>query len=229
MRGRLDRDGWTHLDAEQTAAVLGVDLDATWPTLASHWDALAPDRYLADGGRSRRRRHACFEIAGADVRRLPHRAHLQRREHNPLFGDLPRWFAPMDPALDDSPVLAALLRLGAALFTPHATCEAEVHLFRVVAEPDRPGEPTPEGIHRDGVDGVCVLLVERDGVDGGRSTITDAAGRVLARPLLAARGEVLLLDDTRVRHGTEAIVSALPGTTGHRDVLVITFRSPSGA
>lgn len=240
-----------HLDAARTAAVLGVDLEAAWPTLAPHWDALEPDRYLADGGRSRRRRHACFEIAGSDVRRLPHRPHLQRREHNHLFGDLPRWFAPMDPSLDHDPTLARVLRVGAALFAPGAVAEAEVHLFRVLAEADRPGEPTPEGIHRDGVDGVCVLLVARCGIVGGCSTITDTEGRVLARPQLRARGEALLLDDTRVRHGTEPIhplapdgvgrpepiapdgvgrpEPIAPDTVGHRDVLVVTFRARPGA
>ena len=116
LRARLDRDGWVHLDPAQAARVLGVDLGAVVPTLAAHWDALSPDRYLADGGRSRRRRHACFEVAGTDVRRLPHRPHVQRREHNPLFGDLPRWFAPMSPTLDDDPTLGRVLRLGAALF-----------------------------------------------------------------------------------------------------------------
>jgi hypothetical protein len=225
LRARLDRDGWARLDPAQTALVLGVDLDVGVPALAAHWDALPPDRYLADGGRSRRRRHACFEVAGADVRRLPHRPHVQRREHNPLFGDLPRWFAPMSPALDDDPTLDRVLRLGAALFTPHAACDAEVHLFRVVADADRPGEPTPEGIHRDGVDGVCVLLVARVGIEGGRTTLTDADGRVLARPLLATRGDALLLDDARVRHGTDAIVPSSPATAGHRDVLVVTFRA----
>lgn len=206
-----------------------MDLDADVPALAAHWDGLSPDRYLADGGRSRRRRHACFEITGADVRRLPPRPHVQRREHNPLFGDLPRWFAPMSATLDDDPTLDRMLRLGAALFTPHAACDAEVHLFRVVAEADRPGEPTPEGIHRDGVDGVCVLLVARVGVEGGRTTITDSDGHVLARPLLATRGDMLLLDDASVRHGTDAVVSSPPDAVGHRDVLVVTFRARTHA
>jgi hypothetical protein len=37
--------------------------------------------------------------------------------------------------------------------------------------PDEPGQPTPEGVHRDGVDYVLVLMVRRTNIAQGTTTI----------------------------------------------------------
>ena len=69
------------------------ELDALQPS----WDDLPPDAYLRDGGRYRRRRHACFVVEGDTVQAVPHRAHWQPLEYNALHGGLERWFEPMRP------------------------------------------------------------------------------------------------------------------------------------
>ena len=46
----------------------------------------------------------------------------------------------------------------------------EVHQFRIEAL-GRAGEPTPEGVHRDGVDYVLVLMVDRHNIASGTTTI----------------------------------------------------------
>ena len=43
----------------------------------------------------------------------------------------------------------------------------ELHQFRIEALPGMPGMPTPEGMHRDGVDYVLVLLVSRSNIGSG--------------------------------------------------------------
>ncbi|RZI94655.1 MAG: hypothetical protein EOP39_30285, partial [Rubrivivax sp.] len=54
--------------------------------LSPSWGDLAPDEYLKDGGRYRKRRHSCFVVEGSDVRQVPHRAHWQPVEYNALHG-----------------------------------------------------------------------------------------------------------------------------------------------
>ena len=51
----------------------------------------------------------------------------------------------------------------------------EAHAFRIDPRAGV-GRPTPEGAHRDGVDFVAVVLVERRGVRGGETRVFDAAG-----------------------------------------------------
>ena len=96
--------------------------------------------------------------------------------------------------------------------------------FRVEARPGEPGKPTPEGMHRDGVDWVIVLLVCRHNVASGTTSILDLARRPVGRFTLEAPLDTALVDDGRVFHGVTAIEPLRAGETGHRDVLVVTFR-----
>jgi hypothetical protein len=99
-----------------------------------------------------------------------------------------------------------------------------MHQFRI--EPSETGEglPTPEGIHRDGVDWAAVLLVGRENVDRGGSVIQDAEGHVIGAGALTQPLDLLFLDDRRVLHGVEALRRANPRLAGYRDVLVVTFQ-----
>ncbi|MBA3455018.1 MAG: 2OG-Fe dioxygenase family protein, partial [Deltaproteobacteria bacterium] len=63
-----------------------------WPGFVASWDDLHLDRYMADGGKYRRRRHALFlaPATGAIVRQ-PHGPHWQGLAYNPLNGGVERW------------------------------------------------------------------------------------------------------------------------------------------
>jgi hypothetical protein len=99
----------------------------------------------------------------------------------------------------------------------------EAHQFRIEAEPERPGLPTPEGMHCDGRDWVLILLIGGSGFAGGETQVEDHSGRVLLQHRLTGAGEALLLDDQSVRHGTTPVEAARPGVPAWRDTLVLTF------
>src|SRR5690606_36711455 len=122
----------------------------------------------------RRRRYAAFEVAGGKCTRLPHRAHYQERDHNPLNGGVERWFAPMAEDQTGSPLFQALVLGTASLITntsPQSTNSwaVEAHQFRIEALSGPPGLPTPEGMHHDGRDWVLILLVGGSAYAGGES------------------------------------------------------------
>ena len=101
----------------------------------------------------------------------------------------------------------------------------EVHQFRIDTSHGI-GRPTPEGAHRDGVNFVAVLLVERHCVTGGESRVFDANGPQGQRFTLDQPWTLLLLDDTKVLHETTPIQ---PQDRNHpentwRDTLVLTYR-----
>lgn len=215
----LDRAGLCAL-----ASVRSADLDA----LAPFWDDLPPDTHLRDGGRYRRRRHACYVVEGASVRAVPHRAHWQPLEYNALHGGIERWFEPVDPALSALPAWSALLRMfgarATALRGPRAWF-VEAHPFRIDTTGGI-GRPTPEGAHRDGVDLVAVILVARRGVKGGETRVFDADGPAGMRFTLTEPWTALLLDDARVIHESTPIQPFDPESpAGHRDTLVVTLRA----
>lgn len=200
-----------------------AELDALRPS----WDELPADAYLRDGGRYRRRRHASFVVdANAEAVALaPHRAHWQPVDYNALHGGIERWFEPIDSALLARPVWPRLLtRLGrvCSALRGDRTWFVEAHQFRIDTT-DGIGRPTPEGAHRDGVDFVAVLLVDRRDVKGGETRVFDADGPGGQRFTMTQPWTCLLLDDRRVVHETTPIQPLRPG--GHRDTLVLTYRA----
>jgi hypothetical protein len=98
----------------------------------------------------------------------------------------------------------------------------EAHQFRIDTR-EGIGRPTPEGAHRDGVDFVAILLVDRVNIIGGESRIFEADGPSGKRFTLSEPWTLLLLDDQRVIHESTPILPVVEG--GHRDTLVLTFRS----
>jgi hypothetical protein len=216
--------GHAALSAAGLCAWIDVDV-AALDALRPSWNDLPPDGHLKDGGRYRRRRHSCFVVEGESVTQVPHRAHWQPVEYNALHGGLQRWFEPMQPAVLAQPAWPQLLRrLGAACSELRGARPwfVEAHQFRIDTT-DGIGRPTPEGAHRDGVDFVVVILVDRDGIKGGETRVFDAAGPRGLRFTMTEPWTTLLLDDARVIHESTPIQPV--GESGHRDTLVLTFRS----
>lgn len=228
----LRQDGHACIAASEWMQAWDVDprrLDA----LAQSWDRLPPDAYLKDGGRYRRRRHACVLGDGAlrsPVRPVAHRAHWQPLDYNALHGGIERWFEPVEACVCEAPDWQRLMQGLAGCATamrgppPGGLWSMELHQFRIDTT-DGIGRPTPEGAHRDGVDLVAVLLVSRCGVKGGETRVFDAHGPLGLRFTLTEPWTLLLLDDERVIHETTPIQPLQAGTPSHRDTLVVTCRA----
>ena len=195
--------------------------------LRAEWTTLPPDAYLRDGGRYRRRRHASFVVDGERVTPVPHRAHWQPVDYNALHGGLERWFEPMRPAVTRQAVWTQLLCALSGVCSALKGAQpwyVEAHQFRIDTT-DGIGRPTPEGAHRDGVDFVAVLLVERSGIKGGETRVFEADGPAGQRFTMIEPWTTLLLDDARVVHESTPIQPDPPSAVaGHRDTLVLTFR-----
>jgi hypothetical protein len=100
----------------------------------------------------------------------------------------------------------------------------EVHQFRIEARPGEAGHPTPEGMHRDGVDYVLVLLVRRTNIRSGTTTIHSLDRRTLGSFTLTDPFDAALVHDARVYHGVTPVEPLDPAEPAYRDVLVVTFR-----
>lgn len=230
---QLKQAGYAVLAPADVARWVGCEL-AELMALNGDWATLPPDDFLKDGGRYRRRRHACFVVQGGQSQQVPHRAHWQPVEYNALHGGMERWFAPMEPTTVARPVwqqlLAALAQVSDDVFAGASVSGAEqgatpwfveAHQFRIDTT-DGIGRPTPEGAHRDGVDLVAVFLVGREGVKGGETRVFEAHGPSGQRFTLTQPWSLLLLDDARMIHESTPIQPLAEG--GHRDTLVVTCR-----
>ncbi len=209
----ITRDGFAYVHAPEMRAVLQKAALRDWDGFARSWGDLGVDTYMADGGRYRRRRFAAFRAAGSEN------------------GGLERWFEPVTDAIGSHPAMQAILstckylfdRLTPASVRPNAW-HVEIHQFRIEARPGQEGRPTPEGMHRDGVDWVLVLLVSRVNVQSGETSIHDLAKQPLGSFTLTEPLDAAFTDDNRVFHGVTPIEPLDSAQPGHRDVLVVTFR-----
>ncbi|HEX7381181.1 MAG TPA: 2OG-Fe dioxygenase family protein [Nevskiaceae bacterium] len=226
----LRRDGQVYVPAPAMRRWLeAVGSLADWPAFAASWERMPEDLYMADGGHYRRRRHAVYRLhADGRAERQPHQPHYQSRDYNPLNGGVQRWFEPIEESVGASASLAAVFHLCALGFgslqpaVPRWRCE--VHQFRIEAGLHAQGQPTPEGMHHDGVDYVLVLLVHRHNVDSGTTRIEAPDGRDLGSFTLSEPCDATLVDDARVLHGVTPIQRHDPALPAYRDVLVVTLQ-----
>jgi hypothetical protein len=232
LHDELQREGFAFVTAPAMRALLDARALGDWTAFVDSWNDLAPDRYLAARGRHRRRRHAVFTAtADREPRREPHQPHYQSLQYNALQGDIERWFEPVAPAIGEGASLRRILAFSRDFFgalAPAVGCwRIEVHQFRIEARAGEAGEPTPEGVHRDGVDYVLVLLIDRENIASGTTTIHAPDGTQLGSFTLTHPLDAALVDDARVFHGVTAVTPLDPDGPAHRDVLVVTLRAES--
>jgi hypothetical protein len=220
------------LPAERTRnglASLETRWNSDWDRFAASWDTLERDTFMADGGRYRRRRYAVLgaPAGGAEVVQAPHQPHYQSLDYNAVNGGVARHFAPIAPGVLQGATMLSAIRLGLAIFQRlHAGWAAhiEVHQFRIEALPGHAGKPTPEGVHRDGVDFVLVMMVRRENVESGTTEIFSPEGAPLDSFTLASPCDAALVNDQRALHGVTPIRPLDPLQPAWRDVLVVTYR-----
>jgi len=235
---RLNSAGYVLVPPRTLAALAASGLDDLG-LLGETWATLPADSYLRDGGRYRFRRHSCFiqSLASAQLSAVPHRAHWQPTTYNALHGGIERWFEPIEPRVQSAPAWRQLLQGLGTLFaqlSPVDRWYLEAHQFRIDAA-NGIGRPTPEGAHRDGVDFVAVILVERHNVKGGETRVFDANGPAGTRFTMQQPWTALLMNDARVIHETTPIQPEADGRredgrplrASFRDTLVLTYRAGS--
>jgi hypothetical protein len=220
----LSTEGYAVLNPADVCA-FGLCKIAELEALKTGWNNLPPDKFLKDGGRYRRRRHSSFVVDETTLTQIPHRAHYQPLAYNALHGGMHRLFEPINPKDVKQPVWSHLLLAIGQVCSQVRTQQpwyVEAHQFRIDTT-DGIGRPTPEGAHRDGVDFVAILLVDRVNIKGGESRIFEIDVANGKRFTLLEPWSLIILDDQRVIHETTPIQPT--AEDGHRDTLVLTYRS----
>jgi hypothetical protein len=220
---------------EAFACTSGADMSSwldvgprEWKNFSAYWGGLTQDRYMGDGGCYRMRRYGAFEKGPRTaLRLLPHGPYEQPLYINPLNGGAPRLFDPLEPDFATHRVLTHILRGLTQVVdaveegTMHWTIQ--LHPYRIHAQADAPGLPTPEGLHRDGVDYIVSLMVNRHNVQGGRTVITDELAHPLATHTLTDPMDMVICNDHLTLHAVTPITAIDSKKVACRDVLVIAF------
>lgn len=209
---------------------IGPELEPHWQRLCADWENLEPDRYLEHGARFRRRRYGRYLWSPAKdvLTALPQAPYFQPQDENAYAGGINRNFAPLMPETVNNPFLGALVRLTFACLPVggerlKAAWEVRIHQVRVVASPEEPGQPAPEGIHQDGTDFLTLHLVRRHNIVGGESTIYDLHRKPIQSITMRDTLDSLILEDPRIMHGVTPVFPADGRGLGVRDLLGVDF------
>ncbi|MEP7157750.1 MAG: 2OG-Fe dioxygenase family protein [Betaproteobacteria bacterium] len=226
-------EGFCFVPSGEIAPLL-PGIGADWNDFADSWNDMPLDTYMADGGRYRRRRYATLSVARGETTAIlePHQPHFQSVDYNTLNGGVARHYEAIGAEIMGGHVMAALLKLCSDVFNrfaPNSSWHVEVHQFRIEAHPGEHGQPTPEGVHRDGVDCVMVMMVKRHNIAEGTTTIHRPDGMQLASFTLTQPRDLTLVDDHRCLHGVTPVVPLDAAQRAYRDVLVVTFRRKPAA
>lgn len=228
---KLGSEDFTFLSGHTLYTLLldeATDLHEAWARFKDSWSRLKRDTFMADGGRYRLRRHAIYRMTTHDrvISPIAYRPHYQSLDHNGLNGGVARYFSPIESATCSNRVLNKILTLCGDVFcnlAPGCDWHIEVHQFRIVTC-GAAASPTPEGVHRDGVDFVFMMMIDRQQINGGATFLYDQSGAMLHQHTLMDAMESAFINDQSIFHGVSPIIPASPDSYGYRDMLVITFR-----
>ena len=217
--------------AAMQAWLLAESADALsdWHQFADSWNDMPLDEYMADGGRYRRRRYAVLNAksGASEIVLEAHQPHYQSLNYNTLNGGIARDFEAIKASTIQSHSMQAVLKFCQKVFSelmPDTPWHIECHQFRIEANDKALGKPTPEGVHRDGVDFVLVMMVKRQNISSGTTTMHDLEHKNLDSFTLTEPLDVAIVNDHRCMHGVTPIVPLDLVQRAYRDVLVVTFK-----
>ncbi|HZV63015.1 MAG TPA: 2OG-Fe dioxygenase family protein [Methylophilaceae bacterium] len=229
---KVEASGFSFVTGQQVKAWLESAYPralSDWQVFEASWNDMPLDQYMADGGRYRRRRYATLSAVGDVIRLEPHQPHYQSLDYNALNGGVAREYEPIPADVMQGNTMQSVLQFCLQLFSrmqPVNPWHIECHQFRIEAGNGAQGKPTPEGVHRDGVDFVLVMMVKRVNISSGTTTMHDMEHQqTLDSFTLTAPLDCAIVNDRRCMHGVTPVEQLDPSQPAYRDVLVITFTS----
>jgi hypothetical protein len=200
-------------------------LASAFAEFARDFDDLPDDLWLQTPYVFRQRRFGLFSADLADHRidRLADRPFYQDAEVNPYAGGIERRFAALTERTAGNPFLRQLIWDVLAVLPEQRLRSAPrweigVHLMRILAFPGKPGYPAPEGMHHDGHAFTSISLIDRTGVEGGRSLFADLDGAIYRKLELEIPVDTVVFEDPRCLHDVTPVTVADGATRATRDV-----------
>jgi len=208
------------------------DLNESGELFRRDWAHLESDPYMADGGSYRLRRYGLYQLSATtdQLTHIPGAPFYQSIEINPLNGGEQRHFAALGANTVENPFLRELILFDFAQLTSNKHIEGDwligVHQIRINATPGVPGNPTPEGTHRDDEDYTSQHLISRQNIGGGINYFYGNGPGPTGVPQAVWKQKSYFDSyyfDRSLWHSVSPIVSGNSDGDGHRDILLIDF------
>jgi len=210
MNEELKEQGYTVVDAPE------IDVEA----LTDSFDLLPVDKYLRSG--TRRRRFSWFAGTPQNPVRLPHKLFYQTEKYEGR-PDIHREFDEIDSSVYNHSSFQNIIEVYVRITGINmANTPIEIHQLRVSCGDGFDGNPSPEGVHRDGCHYLGVFVINRDGVVGGETSVhfNKTDGPIYSEIL--SPGQFLVCDDEKVMHHALPMTTESRKSVAHWDIFVLT-------
>jgi hypothetical protein len=181
---------------------------------------LTQDKYVPEGFR---RKHIIRYIyyPSNHFYQKPNQPLYQNNTINPTHGDIEREYPEFDPKYrgDFYKILYLFKHFANLKGGEHILVQAQ----RITCSPESSGLPSVEGWHRDGVDGIGVLCVNRYNIVGGINEFRHNESPDRKISYMMQPGQFAVFDDDSIMHRVTPIISADGINPGYRDVMLFGF------
>ena len=198
--------------------------------ITNSYNDLPQDIYMPKGKEYRSRRYGrfCHIPKASMIYPLPQTYFFQTKTINDFAGGVRRLFDSLDDNWYETNILQNII-LNSFNCLPISSEEyvdpwhIGVHAIRISTTDNMFGNPTPEGIHTDGHQYLCIILISRTNITGGESTITSSLGEVIFRGCLHNPLDTIFLTDYKMLHSVSEIIPIDSAKPAYRDVLILDF------
>ncbi len=189
-------------------------------SLYDSFDMLPVDNYIQGG--FRRRRFSWFSGSPQGLSRLPHKQFYQTEKYEGR-PDIFREYDEIDNSVIQHSSFQNIIDCFVSITGINMmNTPVEVHQIRVLCGEGVEGNPSPEGVHRDGCHYLGIFVVRRDGVIGGANSIHLAKDEEAVFETMLEPGQFLFCDDEKVMHNANSIHPADDVKHATRDIFVLT-------
>ena len=206
------------------------------------WENLKKDNYLKDERSFRYRQFRYFHFSPISEEIIPFNPtpYYQPPEINQYAEGVDRKFDTMAAETLSNTFFQELikfdfLQLPIEEYKKSEPWLVDIHQVRIITNEIETGEPTPEGVHHDENDFVCIHLMKRENIKGGINGVYNNNKELLENCTLTNNLDSIILWDPKVMHGVTPIYPEIPENIAFRDVLLIGFthtpnlQSPTGS
>jgi hypothetical protein len=194
------------------------------------WEDLKKDNYLKNekSFRYRRFRYLYFSPTSGKITPFAHTPYFQPSEINQYAEGIDRKLDAIEEESLSNTFLQELIKFDFLQLPIKEQKKSDswlvdIHQLRIITTEAESGEPTPEGVHHDENDFVCIHLIERKNITGGVNGIYNNNRELLKNATLTNHLDSIILWDPKVMHGVTPIHPKVSKNIAFRDVLLICF------
>ncbi len=224
----VKKQGFSVIESDELKFAKGMESHKS--KLMESWESLELDQHMKDGGTYRLRRYGRFTFNPKEgsLEIQKNITYFQSKDYNPLNGGEVRKFAPLTEETINNPFLRALILFNfSQLPIPeelyNGLWNVGIHQIRIIAEPGKPGNPTPEGIHKDGEMFTVQHMIQRKNIEGGVNSAYDNSKNPIGSWTQKVPFDSFYFEDDAIYHGVTPIESKDKNNPGVRDILLIDF------